>query len=52
MSRARPQMRSESSGFRLCGMADEPVCPAWKRLLNLPYFRPLQAANFSSELLK
>ena len=27
MSRASPQTRSESSGFFLCGMADDPVCP-------------------------
>ena len=26
-TRASPQMRSETTGFRLCGIADEPFCP-------------------------
>ena len=26
-TRARPQMRSATTGFRLCGIADEPFCP-------------------------
>ena len=30
INRARPQMRSVSSGLRLWGMADEPVCPCPK----------------------
>ena len=30
MSRARPQTRSVSSGFRLCGIEDDPFWPAAK----------------------
>ena len=34
-TRARPQIRSATTGLRLCGIADEPFWPAAERLLHL-----------------
>ena len=34
-TRARPQMRSATTGLRLCGIADEPFWPFAERLLHL-----------------
>ncbi len=28
ITRAKPDTRSDTTGFRLCGMADEPFCPS------------------------
>ena len=51
--RASPQMRSVSSGFRLWGMDDDPVCPApngsstsWISVRCIPR---ISVANFSSD---
>ena len=53
MVRARPQIRSASSGLRLWGIEDEPVCPApngsstsWISVRCIPR---ISVANFSSE---
>ena len=53
ISRASPQMRSESSGLRLCGMDEEPVCPGPKgsssSWISVRCNERISVANFSSE---
>ena len=48
-TRARPQMRSDTIGLRLCGMADEPFCPAAERLFDLTHLRAREMADLERE---
>ncbi|MBA7596285.1 hypothetical protein ES703_03255 [subsurface metagenome] len=53
-SLARPEMRSQSSGLRLWGIAEEPVCPSSKgsstSRISVLCSPLISVANFSSEL--
>ena len=48
-TRASPQIRSETIGFRLCGIADEPFWPRAERLLDLAHLRPREVADLERE---
>ena len=49
-TRASPQICSQVTGFRLCGIAELPFCPARECLLRLADFGPLQVAYFQRDL--
>ena len=49
--RARPTRFSDSTGLRLCGIAEEPFWPFGEELLRLQHFGALQMADFGGEPL-
>ena len=51
-TRASPQIRSATTGFFLCGIADEPFCPWPKRLLDLGDLGPGEVPDLERELLE
>ena len=51
-TRARPQMRSQTTGLRLCGIALEPFWPLPERLLDLAHLGALQVADLGREALQ
>ena len=48
-TRARPVMRSDVIGLRLCGIALEPFCAGAKRLLDLAHLGALEVADLRRE---
>ena len=50
-TRARPQICSQVTGLRLCGMAELPFWPAREILFGLAHFGALQVAHFERDLL-
>ena len=48
-TRASPQMRSATFGFRLCGIADEPFMPGCERLLDLAHLGARQVPDLGRE---
>ena len=50
-TRARPQICSQVTGFRLCGIAELPFWPAREILLGFAHFGPLQVPHFERDLL-
>ena len=51
-TRASPQMRSQTTGLRLCGIALEPFWPGPERLLDLAHLGALQVADLGREALQ
>ena len=49
-TRARPQICSQVTGFRLCGMAELPFWPRGEILLGLAHFGALQVPHFERDL--
>ena len=49
--RARPVTFSDSTGLRLCGMAEEPFWPAREELLGFQHFGALQVADLGRQPL-
>ena len=49
--RARPARFSDSTGLRLCGIAEEPFWPGGEELLGLQHFGALQMADFGRQPL-
>ena len=49
--RARPTRFSDSTGLRLCGMAEEPFCPSEKNSSASRHFGALQMADFRRQPL-
>ena len=49
--RARPVRFSDSTGLRLCGIAEEPFWPLGEELLRLQHLGALQVADFGGEPL-
>ena len=45
-------MRSQTIGFRLCGIADDPFWPTRERLLGLPHLAALQVADLDGEAVE
>ena len=52
MTRASPQTRSESSGLRLWGIAEEPACPPANGLFDLADLGPLEGPDLDGELFE
>ena len=50
-TRARPQICSQVTGLRLCGMAELPFWPLREILLGLAHFGALQVPHFERDLL-
>ena len=48
-TRASPQIRSATIGFRLCGIADEPFWPVAERLLDLAHLGAREVADLERE---
>ena len=51
-TRARPQICSQVTGLRLCGMAELPFWPLRKVFLSLAHFGALQVADFEGDLFQ
>ena len=51
ISRASPVRFSDSTGLRLCGMAEEPFCPGAEIFLGLANFAALQMADLDGKVL-
>ena len=49
--RASPTTFSDSTGLRLCGIAEEPFCPCGEKLLRLQNLGALQVADFGRQPL-
>ncbi len=50
--RVRPVMFSDSTGLRLCGIADEPFWPCEKNSSCFKHFGALQMADFRRQLAR
>ena len=52
MTRASPQTRSASSGFRLWGIAEDPACPPANGSSHLAHFGSLERSYFNGKLFQ